>query len=114
MTDLDRTFGALADPTRRAVIDLLRKKPHRAGELAERLDTSAPAMSRHLKILRQSGLVEEQHAGDDARVRTYRLKPAPFKSLRRWLDDVETFWASELDAFKKHAEATRRKAGPRD
>ncbi len=111
MSDLDRTFAALADPTRRAVVDLLRRKPRRAGELAEHLETSAPAMSRHLKVLRESGLVEEDHVGEDARVRTYKLKPAQFRSLRRWLDDVESFWAKELDAFKAHVEATRPKKG---
>lgn len=107
MSELDRTFAALADPTRRAVVDLLRRNPRRAGELASQLEMSAPAMSRHLRVLRESGLVEEAHAGEDARIRTYRLKPGKFRALRRWLDDVESFWAKELDAFKAHAEATR-------
>lgn len=113
MTELDRTFSALADPTRRGVIDLLRREPRRAGDLAEALATSAPAMSRHLRVLRQSGLVEvKAEAGDDAsdaRVRVYALRKEPFKKLRRWLDDVETFWSLELGAFKAHAERTRGK-----
>ena len=107
--NLDRTFAALADPTRRGVIDLLRKKPRRAGELASSLAMSGPAMSRHLRVLRTTGLVEEDHAGDDARVRVYRLRPGPFRELRRWIDEVETFWARELDAFKEYAEHTREK-----
>ena len=107
MNELDRTFAALSDPTRRGVIDLLRKRPYRAGELADTLVMSAPAMSRHLRVLRESGLVEEAHAGEDARVRVYRLRPVPFRNLRRWLDDVEAFWARELDAFAAHAERTR-------
>jgi hypothetical protein len=53
--------------------------------------------------------VEERHHGEDARVRVYRLKPQRFLALRKWLDEVETFWAGELDAFKEHAERTRGK-----
>ncbi|MDB4970836.1 MAG: ArsR family transcriptional regulator [Myxococcales bacterium] len=102
---LDETFGALADPTRRRVIDLLRKKPRRAGELATAFRMSAPAMSRHLRVLRKSGIVEEEGLPDDARVRVYRLRPQPFTQLRDWLDEVETFWSEQLDAFKEHAEA---------
>ena len=108
MSGIDDTLSALSDPTRRGVIDLLRRRPHRAGALASELDMSAPAMSRHLKVLRASGLVEEDHAGEDARVRTYRLKKKPFTELRHWLDEVEDFWAAELGAFKRHAERTRR------
>lgn len=104
---LDRTLVALADPTRRRVIDLLRKRPRRAGELADALDTSPPAMSRHLRVLRQSGLVAEDHDGEDARVRVYRLQQEPFRALRRWIDEVEAFWAAELDSFKDYAERTR-------
>ena len=96
MSGLDATFAALADPTRRAVVDLLRREPLRAGELAEALDMSPPAMSRHLRVLRASGLVEEEHDGDDARVRVYRLRREPFDALRRWVEDVEDFWSREL------------------
>ena len=71
---------------------------------------SAPALSRHLKVLRKSGLVEEDAHEDDARVRIYRLRAQPFHALRRWLDEVETFWSRELDAFKDYAERTRGKA----
>ena len=110
VNDLDRTLAALADPTRRGVIDLLHKKPRRAGELASALDMSAPAMSRHLRVLRKTGLVEEGDHEDDARVRIYRLRPQPFTALRRWLDEVETFWSRELEAFKDYAERTRGKA----
>jgi DNA-binding transcriptional ArsR family regulator len=107
MSDLDRTLAALSDPTRRGVVELLRKRPRRAGELAEAFDMSPPAMSRHLRVLRTHGLVEEDHSGEDARVRVYRLRHEPFRALRRWLDDVEAFWTRELDAFAEHAERTR-------
>jgi len=90
MTDLDGTLIALSDPTRRGVIDLLRRKPRRAGELSAALEMSPAAMSRHLRVLRTHGLVEEDHAGPDARVRIYRLRREPFRELRKWLDDVES------------------------
>lgn len=113
MSDLDRTLAALADPTRREVVELLRRKPRRAGELAEALEMTPPAMSRHLRVLRKSGLVEEDRARDDsvedARVRVYRLKHEPFTALRKWLDEVETFWTRELDAFKAYAEKKKGK-----
>jgi DNA-binding transcriptional ArsR family regulator len=107
MTGLDRTLAALADPTRRGVVELLHEKPCRAGELAESLGLSPPAMSRHLRVLRTSGLVDAPPQGDDARVRVYRLRPGPFSVLRRWLDEVESFWRLELTAFKQHTERTR-------
>ena len=104
---LDRTFAALADPTRRQVIDHLRVSPRRAGELATTLNVSAPAMSRHLRVLRRSGLVEEERIEEDARVHVYRLRQEHFLTLRGWLDQVEAFWADQLEAFKAHAERTR-------
>lgn len=104
---LDQTLAALAEPTRRGVVDLLHRRPHRAGELAQELGISAPALSRHLRVLRESGLVEEDHAGPDLRVRTYRLRPEPFRALRGWLAEVETFWTLELESFRQHVERTR-------
>ncbi|MCP3059334.1 metalloregulator ArsR/SmtB family transcription factor [Myxococcus sp. K38C18041901] len=106
---LDETFAALADPTRRGVIDLLREEPRRAGELAAAFDMSAPAMSRHLRVLRKTGLVEEEAIEEDARVKVYRLRPERFGELRAWLDEVESFWGDQLSAFKAHAERTRKK-----
>ncbi|MEM9459279.1 MAG: metalloregulator ArsR/SmtB family transcription factor [Myxococcota bacterium] len=106
--DLDQTLAALADPTRRAVIGLLRERPRRSGELAEALSLSRPAMSRHLRILRKAQLVTEQIMQDDARGRIYRLQPEPFGTLRDWLDEVEAFWHDQLDAFKAHAERQHR------
>lgn len=107
--DLDRTLASLADPKRRGVIDLLRRRPHRAGELAAALRMSPPAMSRHLRELRRSGVVEEESEESDARVRIYRLRREPFVALRRWVDDVEALWGEELEAFRQHAERTRGK-----
>ena len=103
-TQLDDTLSALADPTRRRVIDLLRKRPRRAGDLARSSRVSAPAMSRHLRVLRRSGLIEEERNPEDARLRVYRLRPQPFRDLQSWLREVEAFWADQLDAFRSHAE----------
>lgn len=94
-TSLDGTFAALADPTRRRVIDLLRKKPRRAGELATAFGMSPPAMSRHLRVLRRTSLVEEDSPHEDARVRVYRLRPEAFAELRDWLSGVEAFWGGQ-------------------
>lgn len=104
---VDRALAALSDPTRRGVIGLLRKKPRRAGELARAMRMSAPAMSRHLKVLRKAGLVSLAHPAGDQRVRVYRLRREPFSALRGWLDEVESFWSDQLDAFKAHVERAR-------
>lgn len=106
--DIDRTLAALADPTRRRVVDLLRKKPRRAGDLAAAFEMSAPAMSRHLRVLRKSGLVEEEADEDDARVRMYHLLPERFAEVRGWLDEVEGYWTDQLAAFKAHAERRKK------
>jgi DNA-binding transcriptional ArsR family regulator len=108
-TQLDRTLAALAEPTRRRVIDVLRVQPRAAGELAGKFRMSAPAMSRHLRVLRNTGLVEEDRAdAQDARVRVYRLRREPFVELRDWVADIEAFWTEQLGAFKAHAERSRK------
>jgi DNA-binding transcriptional ArsR family regulator len=99
---LDRTLAALADPTRRGVVELLRERPRRAGELAAAFRASAPAMSRHLRVLRSRGLVEEERLEDDARVRMYRLRREPFDALQLWLRELESLWSDQLDAFGAH------------
>jgi DNA-binding transcriptional ArsR family regulator len=112
-SSVDRTLIALADPTRRGVVELLRNGPRRAGELADALQMQKPAMTRHLRLLRESGLVYEDGLREDARVRVYRLRRAPFSALRKWLDEVEAFWSWQLDGFKEHAERTRDGSGAR-
>ena len=101
---LDRTLAALADPERRGVVDLLRLMPRRAGELAAEMGLRAPAMSRHLRVLRDSGLVTESHPLFDARVRIYMLQPEPIAELKRWLEETEQLWSEQLVAFKHHME----------
>jgi len=101
---LDQTLAALADPVRRRTVDLLARGPRAAGELARELEISPPAMSRHLRTLRASGLVEESHPEFDARVRIYALRPEPMVHLLRWLEESERLWSAQLLAFKAHIE----------
>jgi DNA-binding transcriptional ArsR family regulator len=101
---LDLTLAALADPHRRRVVDLLSKRPRRAGELAKAVGLEPPAMSRHLRTLRQCGLIEESHPAFDARVRIYSLRPEPMANLKAWLERTERMWSEQLLAFKAHVE----------
>jgi DNA-binding transcriptional ArsR family regulator len=107
--DLERTLDALSDSTKRAVIQLLMKQPRRAGELAQDLSLSPPAMSRHLRVLRKSGLITESGIEEDARVKLYRIDVRAFAPLRSWLDQIEGYWGDQLSAFKAHAERQPRR-----
>lgn len=104
---LDRTLAALADPRRRRVIDLLRERPHRAGELAAAVNISFPAMSRHLRTLRACGLVAEDRDPFDSRVRVYSLRTQPMAALKGWLEETESLWTRQLLAFRDHLRKTR-------
>ena len=105
---IDKTFAALADPHRRHAVELLVERPRRAGELADELGLPAPAMSRHLRQLKQCGLVEETHPEFDARVRIYALKDGAMMELKRWLAQTEAMWATQLSSFKAHVEKKRK------
>ena len=112
---LDSTLRALADPSRRGVVELLRREPQRAGDLARALAMTPPALSRHLRVLRQSGLVEESHETDDARVRVYCLRRERFTELSAWLGELDAFWTEQLGAFAAHVGQqgkSRRKESP--
>jgi DNA-binding transcriptional ArsR family regulator len=113
---LDRTLQALAEPTRRAVVGLLRDGPKRAGDIAESLAVSRQAMSRHLRVLRQAGVIHEvdaAHPDDDARARTYRLEAQPLADLQGWLGEVQAFWGVQMQAFRKQAERVARERANR-
>lgn len=101
---LDETLAALADPSRRRLIELLRERPRRAGELADALDLHPSALSRHLRLLKSGGLIEEAHPEFDARVRIYSLRPKPMADLKAWLIETERMWTVQLAAFKTHVE----------
>jgi DNA-binding transcriptional ArsR family regulator len=108
--DLDRTLAALADPSRRAIVQLLLGQPRRPSEVADELAMSRPAMSRHLRVLRNAGLIQQATLDSDARVRLLQLRKPPFTQLRAWLEDVESFWGEQLEAFKAHAERSTKRA----
>jgi DNA-binding transcriptional ArsR family regulator len=106
--NVDSTLAALADPARRRVVELLGERPRRAGELADALKLPPPAMSRHLRALKQSGLVAETHPEFDARVRIYTLKEGAMSDLKTWLAETERLWMLQLGAFKTHIEKKRK------
>jgi DNA-binding transcriptional ArsR family regulator len=95
----DVVWDALADPTRRRIVELLVRQPMRAGAVADEFPVAAPTISRHLRVLRQAGLIEEVRIDDDARVKLYRLRPEPFGDLGAWIDQVQAFWRDQLQAY---------------
>ena len=101
---VDDAFAALADPARRRAVELLARSPQRAGELARALRLSPSATSKHLRILRDGGLVTETHPEHDTRVRIYSLRSAAMADLRAWLDAAERGWAEQLASFAEHLE----------
>jgi DNA-binding transcriptional ArsR family regulator len=98
-------FAALADPTRRRIVELLAEGERSAGELAAQFDTSRPGVSRHLRVLREHGLVR---AREDGARRLYSLDPAPLAELDDWLAHYRGFWDNRLDALDTEL-ARRRK-----
>jgi DNA-binding transcriptional ArsR family regulator len=104
---VDRVLAALADPHRRRVVELLRERPRTAGEIASAVRLNPPALSRHLRSLRRSGLIEESHPEFDARVRIYSLRPTPMADLKRWLEETERLWVEQMATFKSHVERAR-------
>src|SRR6266540_7537691 len=97
---VDALFEVLADPTRRRVVQLLGRQPLRAGELAQATGTSAPVISRHLRILLAAGVVADERVPDDARLRVFRLRPESLTALQAWLDQIQAHWSEQLGAFK--------------
>src|SRR6266542_29095 len=93
---------ALGDPTRRRVVQLLGEHPRRAGALADAAGTSAPVMSRHLRVLLRAGLVADERVPGDARLRVFRLQREPLVALQAWLDQLQAHWNEQLGAFKRH------------
>ena len=92
-------FEILAEPTRRHVLDLLREQELTVGELVDALDMSQPAVSKHLRVLRDAGLVE---ARVDAQRRIYSLRPEPLAEMDAWLAPYRKFWRGKLAALQRH------------
>lgn len=94
-------FRAIADPTRRAILDRLRDGPAAVNALAADFDQSRPAVSKHLRVLRNAGLVREQRSG---RERLYRIEPAPLRGVVGWIEGYRAMWQANLNSLKRHLE----------
>ncbi len=92
-------FDVLAEPNRRQILDLLRGAERPVGELVEQLGVSQPAVSKHLRILREAGLVEVR---GDAQRRLYRVRPEPLRAIDEWLAPYRELWNERLDALERH------------
>jgi DNA-binding transcriptional ArsR family regulator len=101
-----KALEALADPTRRRIVELLVEGERTAGDLASHFETSRPGISRHLRVLREQGLV---HARDEGRRRLYSLDLEPFVELDEWLERYRAFWTNRLDALDMEIRRRRRK-----
>jgi len=99
--DQSVVFDALADPTRRAILDLLAREERTSGDVADRFDVSRPAISKHLRVLRDAGLVERR---TEAQWRIYRLNPEALKEVDRWMAKYRTFWAARMHDLKRFVE----------
>lgn len=96
-------FRAIADPTRRAILDRLRAGPTAVNDLASDFAQSRPAISKHLKVLRDARLVTEQRQG---RERVYELRPMPLQRVLGWVEGYRAFWQSNLSSLKRYLEET--------
>jgi DNA-binding transcriptional ArsR family regulator len=96
------TFEVLAEPTRRRILDLLRVRPRLVGELSAELGLSQPGTSKHLRVLRDAGLVKVRA---EAQRRWYELDPAPLAEVDKWLAPYRWMWADRLDALERHLDA---------
>ncbi len=103
VTQRPPAFSAIADPTRRAILDALRRRERSAGEIAALFPVSRPAISRHLRVLRGAGLIRERR---ESRSRIYRLEPGPLREVERWLDRYRVVWGARLQQLKRVVEAT--------
>lgn len=104
-------FEVIAEPNRRAILSLLVSSQQSVGEIERRLRMSQPAVSKHLRVLRQAGFVE---ATVDAQRRLYRLKPEPLRELDAWLDQFRRFWSAHVDALERHLDRMEQSTQTKD
>jgi DNA-binding transcriptional ArsR family regulator len=100
------TFEVLAEPSRRDILELLRSGERPVGDLVERLNLSQPAVSKHLRVLRDAGLVDVRA---DAQRRLYRIRFNPLEELDDWLEPYRQFWTTHLDRLESHLDTRRKK-----
>jgi DNA-binding transcriptional ArsR family regulator len=109
---LDEWLDAFADPTRRRIAEMLGEGPRTATEIHRAFPIAAPAVSRHLRVLREAGVIRERPVPEDRRIRLYVLEPAPITGLSEWLQQLSQGWQSQLDAFRDYV--ALRKQRPRE
>jgi DNA-binding transcriptional ArsR family regulator len=102
------TFELLAEPNRRRILDLLRDGERPVGELVDRLSMSQPAVSKHLRVLRDSGLVDVRV---DAQRRVYRLRPEALREVDAWIEPYRRLWDQRLDRLERHLQRMKDKEG---
>ena len=107
----DQLLAALADPTRRRIVEMLSEAPRKASEIHRAFPIAAPAVSRHLRILRDAGLITARNVPGDNRVRLYTLEQRRLDALGAWTADVSRHWQQQLESFKDYV-ALRSTAGP--
>ena len=98
-------FEVIAEPNRRAILSLLSSSEQSVGEIERRLHMPQPAVSKHLRVLRDAGFVE---SSVDAQRRVYRLKPEPLREVETWLAPFRRFWSAHVDALERHLDSTDR------
>jgi len=96
---VDSVFDIIAEPNRRAILSLLVNSEQSVGEIERQLRMSQPAVSKHLRVLREAGFVESTV---DAQRRLYRLRPEPLREVDAWLDPFRRFWSAHIDALERH------------
>jgi DNA-binding transcriptional ArsR family regulator len=106
VTQSATVFSAIADPTRRAILDSLRAGERSAGAIAGDYRVSRPAISKHLRVLREAGLVHERR---ESRLRLYSIRPAPLREVDHWIDGYRMLWAARLQDLRVAAEAAQRR-----
>jgi DNA-binding transcriptional ArsR family regulator len=108
---LDEWLPALADPTRRRIVEMLGESPRMATQIHDAFPIAAPAVSRHLRVLREAGLIVEHGVPGDRRVRLYALAPEPIGELAGWLEQLSRAWQGQLESFKDYVALRRQRAG---
>ena len=101
MQGMESVFEVIAEPSRRAILGMLAGSEQTVGEIERRLRMSQPAVSKHLRVLREAGFVE---AMVDAQRRVYRLRPEPLQEVDEWLEQFRRFWSAQVDALERYLE----------
>jgi DNA-binding transcriptional ArsR family regulator len=105
----EQLLTLLADPTRRRIVELLATGPRAASEIHHAFPIADPAVSRHLRVLREAGLLAEERPAEDRRVRLYRLEARTLEPLATWLAELNQTWQAQLESFKRYTDLRRRK-----